>query len=49
LKKPSLRLAVEINKGVLPTDDLVVADLVIQAASGADVETDIIARLQERI
>jgi len=34
---------------VLPTDDLVLADLLIQAASGADVEPDIIARLQERI
>jgi prophage maintenance system killer protein len=34
---------------VLPTDDLVLADLLIQAASGADVESDIIARLQERI
>ena len=28
---------------------LVVADLLIQAASGAGVESDIIARLQERI
>jgi len=34
---------------VLPTDDLVLADLLIQAASGADVERDIIAKLQERI
>ena len=37
------------GNGVLPTDDLVLADLLIQAASGADVETDIVARLQERI
>ena len=34
---------------VLPTDDLVFADLLIQGASGVDVESDIIARLQERI
>jgi prophage maintenance system killer protein len=37
------------GNGVLPTDDLVLADLLIQAASGADVETDIVSRLQERI
>lgn len=34
---------------VLPSDDLVLADLLIRAAAGADVETDIIARLHERI
>lgn len=40
--------AIDGNR-VLPTDDLVLADLLIQAASGADVETDIITRLQDHV
>jgi hypothetical protein len=55
-KRPVLLLArwVLDNNGidgnrVLPSDDLVLADLRIRAAAGGDVEADIIARLHERI
>jgi prophage maintenance system killer protein len=33
----------------LPSDDLVLADLLVKAAAGVDVEGDIVARLQSRV
>ena len=33
---------------ILPSDDLVLADLLVKAAAGVDVESDIVARLGSR-
>ena len=33
---------------ILPSDDLVLADLLVKAATGVDVESDIVARLRSR-
>jgi hypothetical protein len=34
---------------ILPSDDLVLADLLVKAAAGVDVEDDIVARLRSRV